>query len=85
MNTTSPTKADAVAATRAVLLPEVLDVEALAYWLRCSPSSARAHLRAGRIRGRRIGRRWLISREAVLRALASEREQAPMRVVGGGR
>ncbi len=85
MNTTSPTRTDAVAATRAVLLPEVLDVEQLAVWLRCSPSAARAHLRAGRIRGRRLGHRWLVSRDAVLRALAGEREQPPLRVIGGDR
>jgi len=59
----------AVAATRTVLLPEILDLRDLAFWLRCSRSTARARLRSGEIPGRRLGRRWLITRTALLRAL----------------
>jgi hypothetical protein len=61
----------AVKATRSVLIPEILDVEDLAHWLRCSPSTARAHLRSGQIPGRRIGRRWLVARDALLLSLTT--------------
>lgn len=56
----------AIAATRSVLLPQILDVQDLAKWLRCSEPTVRALLRAGRLPGRRIGRRWLVSRDALL-------------------
>jgi hypothetical protein len=59
----------AIAATRAIVMPEVLDTRDLAYWLRCGESTARARLRAGVIPGRRLGRRWFVTRAALLRAL----------------
>ena len=67
----------ALAATRSVLLPEILDVADLALWMRCSESTARAHLRAGRIPGRRLGRRWLTTRQSLLRALDPHEKRSP--------
>ena len=72
----------ALAATRAVLLPEILDVPELARWLRCSESSARRLLREGRIPGRRIGKRWLVSREALLQVLVTGRDRSLVRLLG---
>jgi excisionase family DNA binding protein len=74
-STSSPkTRRDqAIAATRAVMLPEVLDATDLAYWLRCSRTTARRLLRAGVIPGRRVGRQWFVTRAALLDALESPR------------
>ncbi len=66
--------ANAAAAARRILLPEVLDVQDLAFWLRCSPSFVRALLRAGELPGCRIGRRWLVTRAALLSRLESTLE-----------
>jgi len=63
-------KLTALEATRLLLVPDVLDVPELARWLRCSHSTARAHLRAGRIQGRRLGHRWLTTRDALLQAIS---------------
>ena len=59
----------AAAAARSVLLPDLLVVEDLASVLRITPSAARKLLRRGVIPGRRIGRRWVVDREALLRSL----------------
>jgi excisionase family DNA binding protein len=68
----------AVAATRTVLLPEVLDLGDTSYWLRCSKRYTRRLLREGRIHGRRVGRGWLVTRAELLRFLESEKnENAP--------
>lgn len=55
---------------RAVALPDICQVEDLASHLRQSPSSIRAMLRKGQLPGRRVGRRWLVSRAALLAWLA---------------
>ncbi|HET6203594.1 MAG TPA: helix-turn-helix domain-containing protein [Planctomycetota bacterium] len=64
------------------LLPDLLVVEDLAGRLRRSPSAVRALLRAGALPGRKVGRRWVVEREALLQALAPEREPLPLRVLG---
>jgi len=61
----------AVAATRTVLVPEILGVDDVSFWLRCSPSFARSLLRDGRLRGRRVGRRWFVSRTVFLKFIES--------------
>jgi hypothetical protein len=66
----------AAAAMRAVSLPDVATVEDLVPVFRLSPSAVRAHLRAGTIPGRKIGRRWLVPRPALLRWLADEGRRA---------
>lgn len=53
-----------------LVLPDILTVEDLARYIPLSPTSIRAHLRAGRLPGRKIGRRWLIDREALLSYLS---------------
>ncbi len=72
MSTPSPNRDRAIAATRMVVVPDILDVHDLAFWLRCRESFARAQLRSGRIPGSRVGRRWFVTREALLRALTSD-------------
>ena len=59
-----------VAAARAISVPEVAVVEDLALYLRCSPATVRRLLRTGVLPGRKIGRRWVIERHALLRAVA---------------
>lgn len=59
-----------IAAIRAVALPDILSVEDLARALRVTSSAARMLLRAGRIPGKKLGRRWLVSRSELLRALS---------------
>ena len=81
MQTFSTDSAAAVAAARTVLIPEILDFEDVAYWLRCSRAHARALMRARVIPGRHIGRRWLVTRAALLRAL----ETPTPHIVPGGR
>ena len=60
----------AAVALRAVALPDVCRVEDLAEHLDLSPATLRAALRAGVLPGRRLGRQWLISRQALLAWLA---------------
>ena len=68
----------AAAALRSVSLPDVATVESVAHILRVSPSTVRAHLRAGHLPGRKLGRRWYVSRPALLAVLAEEqREEVP--------
>jgi hypothetical protein len=57
---------------RRIVMPDVLDVDDLAFWLRCTPAFARSLLRSGAIPGRHLGRRWLVTRSALLRVLESE-------------
>lgn len=61
---------EAVAAARAVVLPEVLDVKAISAALGLSPSTIRRHLRSGRLSGRRLGSKWYTTDEELKRALA---------------
>lgn len=56
---------------RTIFLPDLLLVEDLAPVLRMSPSGVRAALRAGRIPGKRVGRKWMVSRAALLGFIAS--------------
>ena len=67
----------AAKALRSVSLPDVVTVDDLACHLRLSPSAVRAALREGRIPGRRVGRRWLISRPALLASFARPARPAP--------
>lgn len=60
----------AIAATRAIALPEVCLVEDIAQHLRRSPTAVRALIRSGRLPGLKVGRRWVLTREAVLAALS---------------
>ena len=69
----------ASAALRSISLPDVATVEDLARILRLSRSTIRGHLRAGAIPGRKIGRRWLVSRPALLRWLAEPSSYPPGR------
>lgn len=58
-----------------IFLPDILLVEDLAPVLRMSPSGVRAALRAGRIPGKRVGRKWMVSRAALLGFIASTGRQ----------
>lgn len=64
-----------------LLLPDLLTVEDLARHLRRSHSAIRALLRAGDIPGRRIGRRWIVDRGALLRSLDGEDRGSRMRLL----
>jgi len=77
MDTSSEREKQTVAATKAVLMPEVLNLDDIAYWLHCSRSYARKLLIRGDLPGRRIARRWLVTRRALLEFVESQ----PMRVV----
>ncbi len=58
------------AAARQILLPDVLAVEDLAPVLHLRPSAIRALIRRGAIPARKLGRRWLVTRAELLRALS---------------
>lgn len=62
----------AVAALRALSLPDVATVEDVALHLKLSSETVRAHLRARRLPGRRIGRRWYVTRQALLSFLVEQ-------------
>jgi excisionase family DNA binding protein len=72
MNTNLPPES-AVAALRTLSLPDVATVEDLARHLKLSSATVRAHLRAGRLPGRRVGRRWYVPRQALLSLLVERR------------
>jgi len=55
-----------------MVLPDLMWVEDLAARLRRSPSAVRDMLRRGVLPGRKIGRRWLVERGALLRAVAPD-------------
>lgn len=61
-----------VAAARAVLLPEVCFVKDLAAAFHCSESGIRSLIRRGEIPARRLGRRWVVERRALLYALTPD-------------
>src|SRR5689334_7610300 len=74
LNQLSPqTAADAL---RAVALPDVCRVEDLAQHLSTSPAAIRRALRRGEIPGRRVGKRWLVARLALVEWLAARSETA---------
>lgn len=56
---------------RSVALPDVCRVEDLAEHLQVSTAAIRRALRRGELPGRRVGRRWLISRLALVEWLSS--------------
>lgn len=58
-------------AARSILLPDILTVEDLAPVLHLRPSAVRALIRRGAIPARKLGRRWLVARGELLRALSS--------------
>ncbi len=64
---------------RQIFLPDLLVIEDLARVLRITPAGVRAALRAGRLPGRRIGKRWFVSRAALLAHLASSNFAAEVR------
>ncbi len=70
MHTLTPLRVPGVTDVRQIFVPDILLIEDLCRVLRMTPSGARAALRAGRIPGRRLGRRWVVSREALLALLA---------------
>lgn len=55
---------------RAVSLPDIITVDGYARHVGLHPSTVRAQLRDGRLPGRRVGRRWLIARLALIAHLA---------------
>ncbi len=55
-----------------LVLPDLLTVEVLARHLGRGPAAVRALLRRKVLPGRRIGRRWIVERRALLRALAPD-------------
>lgn len=66
------------------LLPEVMSTRDLACGLELSAQRIRALLRVGVIPGRRVGRRWFVTRDALLRSLAPENARGRLSIVGGG-
>ena len=56
----------AVNALRSLSLPDIVSAERLAHHLNVSPTTVRAHLRRGDLPGRKIGRRWFVSRRDLL-------------------
>lgn len=66
-------------ALQSVSLPDICTVEAVGRMLGLSPSSVRAHLRSGRLPGKKVGRRWLIPRDALLRFLSEPADNEPTR------
>lgn len=54
---------------KAVALPDICQVHDLARHLRLAPTTIRRAFRVGILPGRKIGGRWLASRQAVLAAL----------------
>lgn len=67
-----PSDTAAAQAFRSVALPDICRVEDLASHLQLAPSTIRRALREGRLPGRRLGRRWLVSRSALLEWLRTD-------------
>jgi excisionase family DNA binding protein len=61
-----------VAATRSIMLPEVCFVRDLAEAFHCTEATVRSLIRKGEIPARRLGRRWVVERRALLRALTPD-------------
>ena len=66
-----PPLSDLAAPFTNLIVPDLCNVAVLARLLLRSESSVRDLLRQGILPGRKIGRRWLIERQALLRAVAS--------------
>lgn len=60
----------AARALRAVALPDICRVEDLALPMGLTAGAVRKLLREGRLPGRRVGRRWLVARPALLEWLS---------------
>lgn len=58
-------------ALRAVALPDVVRVEALAHFLNMAPEAVLRELQEGRMPGRQIAGDWLVSRKALFEWLDS--------------
>ena len=67
---------------RDLLLPDLLTVEDLAFHLQRSQSAICNMLRAGVIPGRKIGKRWIVDRDALLRSLSPSQTGPALRLVG---
>jgi excisionase family DNA binding protein len=67
---TNPT--DAAVPASAPAQPDVLNVEQAAAFLGLSVASTAAALKSGSIPARRVGRRWLISRDALVAWLSGQ-------------
>jgi hypothetical protein len=67
--TNSERSATIAAAARQVLLPDILVVEDVARAIHAGPSRVREMLRTGLIPAKKLGRRWLVTRVELLRAL----------------
>ncbi len=65
----------AFAASQKLVLPDVLTVKRLMSTLGKSGSAVRSLLRSGRIPATKIGKTWLVEREAFLRSLTPEYER----------
>jgi excisionase family DNA binding protein len=61
-----------VAAARAIALPDVVSVEELARHIGLSDATVRDLIRSGAIPGKKLGRRWFVSREALIRSLSRQ-------------
>ena len=80
----SETIADAL---RSVALPDFCTASDLAEHLGIAPSTVRRALREGHLPGRRCGRRWLVSRSALVEWLATpepSKRATPIRHIRGG-
>jgi excisionase family DNA binding protein len=51
---------------KGIALPDICTVDTYAAHVGLHPSTVRGHLRQGKIPGRRVGRRWLIARLALI-------------------
>lgn len=61
-----------IAATRSIMLPEVCFVRDLAVAFHCTEAAVRSMIRKGEIPARRLGRRWVIERRALLCSLTPD-------------
>lgn len=74
--------ADAPTPLDLAVLPDILLVEDLAARLRISPGSARRLLRLGTLPGRKVGRRWIVERRALIVALRPDPDAEDPRAQG---
>lgn len=77
MDTNSTHASALIQATRSVTVPDICDVEDAAFHLRTSFATVRRWMRDGTLPGAKLGRRWYVTREALLAHL----RQRSMRVV----
>ena len=65
------------------LLPEVMSTRDLALGLQFSVRRVRALLCAGVLPGRKVGRRWFVTRDVLLRALSPDNVRGRLSIVEG--